>query len=365
VVHVIDSLDVGGAQELVATLSTCSSPGAFAHRCAALHGPGEDGRELEAAGVPVVYLASRRRELTSILGGWRHLRRLEPAIVNLHLEVSTLVGLLLWTRRIPARFVVTLHALKSQLPFWFHPALRRVVGRAAAVIVEDRVALAEVRALGYPVHRIHHISIGVDLGRFPAGASGASVRQELRLSPADRVVLNIGRLVPMKGQAELIRAMQRVVRSLPDARLVLVGDGPSEASLRRLTARLGLEDSVVITGRRRDLAALYGAADLFAVSSRKENMGVVVYQAMAAGLAVVAYAAGSIDEAVLDGETGHLVRTGDVAALADRLIELLEDPRDAALALGRAGRARAEAEFSSRRMVERYETVYRHVLEGD
>jgi phosphatidylinositol alpha-1,6-mannosyltransferase len=154
-------------------------------------------------------------------------------------------------------------------------------------------------------------------------------------------------LVPRKGQDALIRALPRIRQRVPGARLVLVGGGPDERRLRRLTTACGVADAVVFAGRvpAADLPAHYAAADVFGMPCRThaggldvEGLGIAALEAAATGLPVVIGDSGGAPETVRDGMTGHVLSGRDVTALADTLAALLGDPVRANT-MGAAGRA--------------------------
>ncbi|MFC8625955.1 glycosyltransferase family 4 protein [Streptomyces anulatus] len=161
------------------------------------------------------------------------------------------------------------------------------------------------------------------------------------------VVLCAARLVPRKGQDTLIRALPAVRRAVPDAVLLLTGDGPYARALRRLAADTGVADAVVLAGGQPHAAMPehYAACDVFAMPCRTrrrglevEGLGIVFLEAAASGLPVLVGDSGGAPDTVRNGETGHVVDGRDVAAVADRLVELLRD-RAAARAMGEKGRA--------------------------
>ncbi|MGX1949796.1 glycosyltransferase family 4 protein [Streptomyces anulatus] len=161
------------------------------------------------------------------------------------------------------------------------------------------------------------------------------------------VILCAARLVPRKGQDTLIRALPAVRRAVPDAVLLLTGDGPYARTLRRLAADTGVADAVVLAGGQPHAAMPehYAACDVFAMPCRTrrrglevEGLGIVFLEAAASGLPVLVGDSGGAPDTVRDGETGHVVDGRDVAAVADRLVELLRD-RAAARAMGEKGRA--------------------------
>ncbi|OLO30557.1 alpha-(1-2)-phosphatidylinositol mannosyltransferase [Streptomyces sp. MNU77] len=161
------------------------------------------------------------------------------------------------------------------------------------------------------------------------------------------VILCAARLVPRKGQDTLIRALPAVRRAVPDAVLLLTGDGPYARTLRRLAADTGVADAVILAGGQPHAAMPehYAACDVFAMPCRTrrrglevEGLGIVFLEAAASGLPVLVGDSGGAPDTVRDGVTGHVVDGRDVAAVADRLVELVRD-RAAARAMGEKGRA--------------------------
>ncbi|MGW2949225.1 glycosyltransferase family 4 protein [Streptomyces eurythermus] len=182
--------------------------------------------------------------------------------------------------------------------------------------------------------RMVQLPPGVDEKTFHPGSGGDAVRARLGLT--DRpVVVCVSRLVPRKGQDTLIQAMPRILAAEPDTVLLIVGGGPYERDLRRLARETGVAGSVRFTGAVpwAELPAHYGAGDVFAMPCRTrrggldvEGLGIVYLEASATGLPVVAGDSGGAPDAVLDGETGWVVRGGEPAEAADRIVTLLRDP---------------------------------------
>ncbi|MDJ0461359.1 glycosyltransferase family 4 protein [Streptomyces sp. H27-C3] len=182
--------------------------------------------------------------------------------------------------------------------------------------------------------RMAQLPPGVDEKTFHPGSGGDTVRERLGL--ADRpVVVCVSRLVPRKGQDTLILAMPRILRAVPDAVLLIVGGGPYAEQLSKLAAETGVTDSVRFAGPVpwAELPAHYGAGDVFAMPCRTrrggldvEGLGIVYLEASATGLPVVAGDSGGAPDAVLDGETGWVVRGGSAEESADRVVTLLQDP---------------------------------------
>jgi glycosyltransferase involved in cell wall biosynthesis len=235
------------------------------------------------------------------------------------------------------------------------PRTRRLGRRLLARRFDAHVAVGERAA------RLVEGFVGLPAGSVRGVANGVPAEQP---PPAERlaagpIVGSLGRLTDQKGFDALVRALPE----LPDATLVLVGDGPERGSLEALAAELGVAERLVVTGWTADARRHLPAFDVFALPSRWEGMPLVILEAMHAGLPVLASDVGSVAEAVADGETGYVVAPGDDRALRERLAELLGD---AALRRRLGDRARAVARdcFTAEAMARRYEAVYRDVLGG-
>jgi L-malate glycosyltransferase len=178
-----------------------------------------------------------------------------------------------------------------------------------------------------------------------------------RLAHGAPLVGNVAALAAHKGQRHFVAAAARVVREVPDARFLIVGEGDERPALERQIKELGLERHMFLTGFRNDALGVMKAFDVFVMSSVTEGLGSAVLEAMACGRPVVATRAGGIPEVVVDGDTGLLVPPQDEGAMAAAIVRLLREPALAAR-LGEAGRARVVDQFSVERMVEATLGVY-------
>ncbi|MFO0687461.1 MAG: glycosyltransferase [Myxococcota bacterium] len=248
----------------------------------------------------------------------------------------------------------------------------RVLARLGVPVVAVSEDLAGYLASGLGIERarIRLVHNGIPMRPMPqasegsrAGAPGegvsdpaarAALRGSVGLPETGLLILAVGNLYPVKDHATLLRALPE----LGDARVAIAGRGEEEPHLRRLAAELGIESRVHLLGLRNDVDRLLAAADVFVQPSRSEGLPLAVLEAMAAGLPVVATRVGGMGEAVVDGETGLLVEPERPDILAGALRRLLGDEALRSR-LGRAGRARAEAEFSVETMARRYVALYR------
>ncbi|WP_405903767.1 glycosyltransferase family 4 protein [Streptomyces sp. NBC_00656] len=200
--------------------------------------------------------------------------------------------------------------------------------------------------------RMVQLPPGVDEKTFHPDSGGDCVRARLGLT--DRpVVVCVSRLVPRKGQDTLILAMPAILAEVPDAVLLVVGGGPYAGELKKLAADTGVLDSVRFTGPVpwEELPAHYGAGDVFAMPCRTrrggldvEGLGIVYLEASATGLPVVAGDSGGAPDAVLDGETGWVVRGGSAEESAERIVALLGDA-ELRRRMGERGRAWVEEKW--------------------
>ena len=195
-------------------------------------------------------------------------------------------------------------------------------------------------------------------------AEAASLRREFGVPEAAPLIVCVARLEPEKGLRTLLQALAELLTSRPDVRALVVGDGSQRQALQEAAGELGIADAVRFTGFRDDARAAIAASDVFVLPSPAEPFGLVLLEAMALGRAVVAVNAGGPQEIVVDGETGRLVPANDPQALADTLAGLIARPAER-LRMGRAGRGRYQACYTTRQMAERTLAVYKAALGAD
>jgi len=244
----------------------------------------------------------------------------------------------------------------------YRPFLRRVLERAARVIVASPSMAAHAQQLAGYRHKCVVVPYGIDAAKLESTSAVRARAAALRRTFGGPLVLFAGRLVPYKGVHVLLEAMKAL-----DARLVVVGEGPLRRQLES-QARATCGDKVVFAGTVGDpeLTALYHACDVFVLPSvtRAEAFGMVQIEAMACGKPVVSTAVPSgVPWVNRHEETGLVVPPDDAGALADALRTLLADAALRAR-MGEAGRSRVSQEFTAARMAERTVALYREVLSG-
>jgi glycosyltransferase involved in cell wall biosynthesis len=218
-----------------------------------------------------------------------------------------------------------------------------------AILVQD----------GIPSGRIDVVHDGIDVNKI-ARRPAADLHAEYWLPHGVPVLVNVGALVGHKGQKYLIDAMPIVLREVPDAHLIIFGEGELRVPLEKQIKHLKLTKRVLLPGFREDVLSLVKTADLFVMSSVTEGLGSAVLDAMAMGQAVVGTNAGGIPEAVIPYETGLLVEPGNAKDLAGAIVTLLKDA-ELRKAYGEAGRLRVAKHFGVDRLVEGTLAVYERI----
>jgi glycosyltransferase involved in cell wall biosynthesis len=242
-------------------------------------------------------------------------------------------------------------------------AERLLARRASALIaVTERVRRDVLtRGIGRP-DRVVVVPLGLDLDRMQAApARRGELRAELGLAPATPLVGIVARLVPIKAHETFLQAAKAMAPVRPDARFLIAGDGERRGALEAMARELGLGDRVRFLGWRADLDRLYADLDVVVLTSKNEGSPVALIEAMAAGRPVVSTRAGGVEDVVADGVTGRVVPIGDAGALARVVIDLLEQPDEAAR-LGAAAREAVVARFASSRLVADVDRLYRRLL---
>lgn len=286
----------------------------------------------------------------------RAVRADAPDLLHTHLVHADVYGSVAATlTRTP--FVSTRHNDDRYLlgPFrYVDRAFARGARRLIAISDAVRVFL---EAAGHDRERLTTVHYGLD--ELPPAPSVPTPEQAG--VPADApLALAVGRLIAQKDHATLLQAFALVRERVPAARLAILGSGPLEAETRRLVEELGLGGAAALPGRT-EIRDWLERANVFVHTSRWEGFGIVLLEAMLAGLPVVATSVSAVPEVVVDDETGALVEAGNVEGVARELCALLAHP-ERARALGEAGRLRAHEKFSVARMAERTIDVYNEAL---
>ena len=370
ILQVIDGMNVGGAEVLLVDLVRRLREAG--HRVqVAYSSPGPMAARLAEMNVPLTRLPRFARvDPILLLRLMRLMRREKPDIVHTHLFKSDLHG------RLAARWtgapvvISTAHNNDSwakRTPLgWLYGRTARLADRIIAV--SEEVREYQIKYTFVPPEKIVTIDNGVDLRRFEGqDAAGRAVRAELGIDPDAPLVGIIGRLTEQKDHATFLQAAAQIRVAGPEARFLIVGDGPLRAELVEQARALKLDEAVIFTGLRSDIPALMAALDVLVFSSRWEGLPVTLLEGMAAARPIVSTAVGGVPGVVGDGDSALLVPAGISSVLADAVVRVLRDPA-LARKLSAAARARVREKYSLDSMLNQtlalYEELWNNVADS-
>jgi sugar transferase (PEP-CTERM/EpsH1 system associated) len=367
IMHVIDSLGIGGMERVVIDVANGLDAVRFEQTICCLSRRGEAANFLRG-GVRCIDLAKGdKADRLMPLKIARVIRQEQPDIVHSQSWSGVDTGL----ARLMTPGIKLVHSEHGRhVPYIHAESLKRRIARRCLYHLADSVFAisAEVREFycresGFPAERMAVIPNGIDIRRIDE-ADRRGVRQEFGFIESDFVIGTVARLDATKDTHTLVRAFAQLHHAQPDSRLklLIVGDGAERTNLESFVGKQELNHAVVFTGLRHDVPRLLGAMNVFSLSSLSEGMPLTVMEAMAARLPVVATNVGALPELVEESATGFLTEPEDAAGLAERLRKLYQNPEMANL-FGTNARRKVEQEFSLDRMLRRYANLYVSVLQ--
>lgn len=352
VCHLVNALSLGGSKTLLLNIIR-ETGDEISHTVCYLERDSTLADEFRDAGARVVHFdAAVKFDPRALWRMGRFFRSEEFDVLHAHLLQSQVLARLV-------RFVGDVDVVVSthhNVPDDYHPLTHFLEGVTRplddiTVAVSDGVRNALVDDPYLPARNWQTIYNGIDVESF-RDAVGSAERTADSDGP---IFLNVGRYVPAKAQIDLIEAMTSVLDEYPDAQLYIVGSGTLEGELTDAVTAHGLDGTVHVTGAVPEIHEYYGLADVFVSSSEWEGLPLVLVEAMAAGLPVVATDIPGVGEIVIDGETGRLVPPGEPAALAEAMVALASSD-----GFGQRGYERVRDEFDVTETARQYERLYRN-----
>lgn len=345
----------GGQRQVLLTVLGLRERG---HRALLIAHPEGELAQRASEGHDLVRMAPRTE--VDLHAGWklsRIIKQLRPDILHAHdphaVAVSALALSFMTSGKCPGLIAsrrVAFHLKGNAFSRWKYHQVDCFVAASDAI---RQMLIGD----GIDGDRVVTIYEGIDLHRIDAEPP-ANIHAEFWLPTHAPIVGAVAALTQEKGHKYLIDAAALVVREVPDARFVMLGEGELRPALERQVKELHLDKHVLLPGFRADVLSLIKGFDLFVMSSLAEGLGTSLLDAMAAGKATIASNTGGIPEAVSNGETGLLVPPRDHQALAHAIVELLKNP-ERRTRMGNAGLERVKRMFSAERMVEQTIEVYR------
>jgi len=366
VLFLITGLAYGGAETQLVNLATSLKKRGWEVRVVSMLPPQAFTEELKEAGIPLSTLNMRRgvADPRAVFGLVKMLREWRPQILTSFMFHANLLG------RIAGRLAgvpIVVSSIRNEnfggprrdrmlrMTDWMGQISTTNSNLAADKLVKRGVV---------PRERIHVIPNGLVLDKFTVkNSSRTEFRQQLGITERDFLWLAVGRLEEQKDYSNLLQAFKIIIQDGHEAQLRVAGQGPLLENLQRQSINLGISGRVVFLGLRRDIPLLLDAADGFVLSSAWEGLPNVVMEAMAAAKPVVATSVGGVPELVQEGVNGYIVPPGDSEALAVAMVKMMALPEADRWAMGRAGRAHIEANYSLERVVDQWEELYRQLLQ--
>jgi len=364
ILFLITSLAYGGAETQLVNLATRLKGRGWDVRVVSMLPPQAFIDELQQAGIPLATLNMRRgvADPRAVFRLLKILREWKPDIVHSHMIHANLLARI--TRifyKVPV-LVSTAHSI-SEGRRWREIAYKLTDSLADITTNVSRAAVERyIRVGAAPEGKIIFMPNGVDTLRFrPDQTLRRTLRDDLGVN-GKFVWLAVGRFEAAKDYPNMLQAFKTVVETIQNTMLLFAGQGTLLEDIKKLAIDLGLTKNVRFLGMRRDVPELMNAADAFVLSSQWEGFGLVIAEAMACQLPVVATDSGGPREILNGGKLGFLVPTKDPKALATAMIKMMNLPELERKAMGRAGRAYIEANYSLERVVDQWENLYKELL---
>jgi glycosyltransferase involved in cell wall biosynthesis len=217
-----------------------------------------------------------------------------------------------------------------------------------------------IKNCGFPEDRVISIPTGVERKFFEVKRN-KDMAVKYGLSKDSPIITNVGILRSVKGHEITLQAVKSVIKGVPEAKFLIVGDGPARERLENLVDELSIREYVIFTGFVRSIPEIYSFSDVIVLSSWSEGLPQSLIQAMAAGVPVVATAVGGVPEVVIHGQTGILVEAGDSHGLAEGIIKLLKDP-ELCKRLTEKAKQHVMDKYTIDHMIEKIEALYLELL---
>ncbi|MBI5789671.1 MAG: glycosyltransferase [Candidatus Schekmanbacteria bacterium] len=366
ILHLIDSFNLGGAQELVLSLVKGINKDEFEMDIACLYGWGIYANEIKLYAGQTASLSMSKYNLRLPFSLFSRIEKGHYDVLHLHLEFSTLLGaffgyILGQLKGIP-KIVTTVHLHRYQVSAWhYYLALGLPSFMIDKYIVWCGMLHNELKSIRINEQKIVRINQGVNCHLVKWDNKARNLRKELQISADTPVLLSVARLHRQRCLDFIIRSMRLVADQNPQALLVLAGSGPEESALRKLTNDLRLNDNVVFLGLRRDLPNLFSNCDIYVTLSLDEEIGVAGKQAMTYAKPIVAVNKAGLDKKQVLEKTKYLITAKTEKEMAEELLDLLRNPNKKRT-MGLKAKHFIEENYSHEAFVRNHERFYPTLL---
>jgi len=358
IVHLVTSLEVGGAQHNMLLGLPNLDPSRYKHILISIMDRMQMKQQFQQAGIEVHTLGLRRK--TDITSAWRLrslLKSIRPDILHTYLIHGNVLG------RIVGRLVGVPTIIGSELTIGQAGRIGRLVTKLtnpltdAVEVNSETGGKAVASDLGVPESKIEVVLPGLDLDAFGSTDQRSQTRNEIGVEDCEHLVLYVGRLRTVKGVEYGIRAFAKALEQYPNMKLALAGEGDQQTELESLSTKLGIENNVKFLGARTDLPIVLSACDSVIMPSLAEGFPRVAIEAMASSKPVIATRVGGTPEAIIHNLSGILVPSKNVEAMANAIVNVANNP-ELASKLGSTARVRTEQHYSASNYLTRLDDMY-------
>jgi len=358
IVHLVTSLEVGGAQHNMLLGLPNLDPTRYKHILISIMDRMQMKQQFQQAGIEVHSLGLRKKtDIAAALRLRSLLKTIRPDILHTYLIHGNVLG------RIAGRLAGVPTIIGSELTIGQAGRIGRLATKLTnpltdAVEVNSETGGKSIAAdLGVPESKIEVVLPGLDLEAFGGTDQRSLVRTELGIEDSEHLVLFVGRLRAVKGVEYGIRAFAKAFARHSHLKLALAGEGDQRSYLESLSEELGIRDNVKFLGPRKDLAQVLSACDSVIMPSLTEGFPRVAIEAMASSKPVIATHVGGVPEAIINNQSGILVPSKDIEAMAEAITSVATNS-ELATRLGLAARKRTEQRFAASSYVARLDEMY-------
>ncbi|MDI6890026.1 MAG: glycosyltransferase [Thermodesulfovibrionales bacterium] len=364
ILYLFVTLPIGGAEEHLLTVLKNIDQTTYHPIVCCIREKGEIGEEIEKMGFEVIAMMRKSKmwDIKIVTDILRIIRDRKIHLVHTHLYHANMYGRI-------ASLIARKPVIATEHNIYpYYKMKRRVINWLLAkktdrIIAVSEMVKKEVMARDWiKPSKVEVIYSGIDMTRFSSSLTRAEARQRLGIPMDCFLIGNVSRLIEQKGQIFLINAMSIVNDAIPGVKLVVVGAGPLEPYLKNEVSTRGLNQYVKFIGSRRDIPDVLKAMDVFVLPSLWEGLGIVLLEAMALSLPVIATPVGGVVEIVHHGINGLIVPPRNEIALAESIIELYKDDKKRKI-FGERGLEMVREKFTSSNMVRHLESVYQSVTD--
>ncbi len=307
------------------------------------------------------------KDITSFLMLYIFIRKERFDIVHTHVSKAGILGR--WAAKMAGVPYICHTTHGNIFGGYFSPLISKLfilLNKITVIITDKMITITNIgkkqwldQNIGKP-SQYTSIYSGINLDEFNPqnyNIENEDVKKKLGFQIDDFIIGNVGRIAPIKGHKYLIQAAPSIIEEIPQAKFLIVGDGPNRSEIETLAKKLGLDEHVVFLGMQENVPELLSIMNIFVLPSINEGMGRALVEAMAMKLPCVATSVGGVVEVIKDGETGLLVPSEDPKALAGAICRLAKNA-ELSKRLARTAQKRARSVFGAQEMVDKISTVY-------